>query len=293
MVWICIETQFPDAESLMNFIDAHSHIWTPDTQSYPLAGGYRRAQMEPPSFTVEELQAQMKPAGVNRAVLIQMSFYGHDNSYMTDTMAKFPGTFSGVAVIEQDVGNPAPEMLKLKKQGVRGFRIYPRAFPVEKWLSSGTMHGMWTVGRDERLAMCCLMDPNGLPALDKMCQHYPDTPVVIDHMCRIGVTGTIEEAEVAALCAMARHRFVTVKVSAFYALGAKKAPYIDLGPLIKRLLDAYGPERLMWASDNPYQVVNGHNYQDSINLIKSGLDFLSPTDKEWLLTKSAERVFFS
>jgi len=276
----------------MNFIDAHSHIWTPDTQEYPLAGGYRRAQMDPPSFTAEELQAQMKPVGVNRVVLIQMSFYGHDNSYMTDMMAKYPGMFSGVAVIEQDVGNPAAEMLKLKKLGVRGFRIYPKDFPVDKWLSSGTMHAMWTIGRDERLAMCCLMDPAGLPALSRMCERYPHTPVVIDHMCRIGVTGTVEEADVKALCAMAEHQSVAVKISAFYALGAKKAPYQDLGPMIKRLLDAFGPERLMWASDAPYQVVGGHTYRESIELVRSGLDFLSPSDKEWLLTKTAERVFF-
>lgn len=277
----------------MNFIDAHSHIWTPDTTAYPLAGGYRRAQMEPPSFTVEELQKEMKPIGVNRVVLIQMSFYGHDNSYMTDTMAKFPGQFSGVAVIEQDTGNPQPEMLRLKKLGVRGFRIYPKDFPFDKWLSSGTMHAMWTVAREENLNMCCLMDPNGLPALDRMCRTYPETPVVIDHMCRIGVTGKIEPAELKALCDMAQHKQVTVKVSAFYALGEKKAPYKDLGPMIKQLLDAYGPERLMWASDNPYQVSGGHNYKDSIELIKSGLDFLSNDDKEWLLRKTAERVFFS
>jgi predicted TIM-barrel fold metal-dependent hydrolase len=48
----------------------------------------------------------------------------------------------------------------------------------------------------------------------------------------------------------------------------------------------------MWASDSPFQVVDGHNYRDSIELIKHGLDFLSPTDREWLLRKTAERVFF-
>jgi predicted TIM-barrel fold metal-dependent hydrolase len=276
----------------MNFIDAHSHIWTPDTHRYPLASGYRRAQMEPPSFTVEELQQNMEAVGVNRVVLIQMSFYGYDNSYMTDTIAKFPGTFSGVAVIEQDIGDPTEAMLALKQQGVRGFRVYPKDFPIEHWLSSGTMHAMWTVAREQGLNICCLMDPNGLPALDQMCHIYPDTPVVIDHMCRIGVSGRIEPAEVKALCDMARHKQVTVKVSAFYALGDKKPPYKDLGPLIKRLVDAFGPERLMWASDAPFQVVGGHTYKDSIDLIKSGLDFLSPGDKDWLLMKTAERVFF-
>ena len=49
----------------------------------------------------------------------------------------------------------------------------------------------------------------------------------------------------------------------------------------------------MWASDCPYQVENGHTYRDSIDLIRSRLDFLSQGDREWMLRKTAERVFFS
>ncbi len=52
--------------------------------------------------------------------------------------------------------------------------------------------------------------------------------MVIDHLCRIGVSGTVAEPDVQALCAMAKHKNVTVKVSAFYALGQKKPPYLDL-----------------------------------------------------------------
>ncbi|MCB1091334.1 MAG: amidohydrolase family protein, partial [Verrucomicrobiae bacterium] len=85
---------------------------------------------------------------------------------------------------------------------------------------------------------------------------------------------------------------VHVKTSAFYALGKKKAPYEDLGPMIRRLRDAFGAERLMWASDCPYQVQQGHTYADSIALIRDRLDFLSAEDKAWMLGKTAEKVFF-
>jgi predicted TIM-barrel fold metal-dependent hydrolase len=276
----------------MNYIDAHSHIWTPDTDHYPLAAGFRRANMEPASFTVAELQAQMKPAGVNRVVLIQMSFYGWDNSYMLDAIAAHPKMFSGVAVINQDQANPAAEMLKLKGQGVRGFRIYPQNRDFDRWLDTDGLRKMFAAGADHNLAMCCLMDTNGLPALSKMCGQYPKTPVVIDHLCRIGVSGTISDADVASLCAMSKHQNVNVKVSAFYALGKKTPPYHDLAPLIRRVYEAFGPERLMWATDCPYQVVD-HKYQESIDLILKGLDFLSPADKENILTKTAERVYFN
>jgi predicted TIM-barrel fold metal-dependent hydrolase len=277
----------------MNFIDAHSHVWTPDTKAYPLAAGFRRFDMNPPSFTVEELQAQMQSVGVNRAVLIQMSFYGFDNSYLLDSIRRFPGQFRGVAVIDQNAQEPAAQMRALKPLGIRGFRIYPKNEPIDNWLGSESMHHMFAAGAALRMAMCCLIDPDALPSLDRMCRDFPETPVVIDHLCRIGVSGAIQEQDVEALCRMARHKHVNVKVSAFYALGKKQSPYRDLGPLIKRVYEAFGPERLMWASDSPFQVVGGHQYRASIDLVKTGLDFLSAADKEWLLRKTAERVFFA
>ena len=37
----------------MNYIDAHVHVWTPDTVRYPLAPGYTKENMKPASFTAE------------------------------------------------------------------------------------------------------------------------------------------------------------------------------------------------------------------------------------------------
>ena len=273
-------------------IDAHVHVWTPDTDRYPLSRGFTVADMQPPSFTPEQLFAHCRPCGVERIVLIQMSFYGFDNSYMLDSMRAHRGVFSGVAVIDEDAADVASTMRALKERGVRGFRIRPGERPVETWLDGEGMAAMWQCGADEGLAMCHLINPDSLPLVDKMCRKHPDTQVVIDHFARIGVNGDIPDRDLNGLCELAQHKHTAVKVSAFYALGEKRAPYSDLGPMIRRLLDAYGPERLMWASDCPYQVDPGHNYRDSIELIRDRLDFLSAGDKEWLLRKTAERVFF-
>ena len=78
---------------------------------------------------------------------------------------------------------------------------------------------------------------------------------------------------------------------AFYALGKKAPPYLDLAPLIRRVVRAFGVRRCLWESDCPFQV-DVHSYADSIDLIKSRLDFLSPEDKEWLLWRTAERAIF-
>jgi predicted TIM-barrel fold metal-dependent hydrolase len=61
---------------------------------------------------------------------------------------------------------------------------------------------------------------------------------------------------------------------------------------LKTVVDAFGPERLMWASDCPFQVQCGHTYRDSVDLVAKRFDFLSDADHARLLTKTAEQTFF-
>jgi len=275
-----------------DWIDAHVHVWTPDVAKYPIAEGRQRSEMAPKSFTPEELLVHCQPQGVRRIVLIQMSFYEFDNRYMLDTMKMYPGIFGGVAVIDDTAPKAASTMKELRALGVRGFRLGTSREKAESWLTSASMKAMWQTGAETGQSMCCLANPDALPALHKMCQAFPETQVVIDHFARIGMTGTIQETDLENLLRLAEFPNVCVKTSAFYALGKKAPPYDDLGPMIRRLHDVYGARRLMWASDCPYQVEKGHTYAASISLIRDHLDFLSAEDKAWMLRKTAEKVFF-
>jgi|688.fasta_scaffold01218_8 predicted TIM-barrel fold metal-dependent hydrolase len=275
-----------------DWIDAHVHVWTPDLQKYPLASGFKKSDMQPASFIPEELFAHSQPAGVKRIVLIQMSYYQYDNRYMLDVIKAYPGVFSGVGIVDYQAANVAEKMKELKQGGVRGFRIYPAAGEASKWVEDAGMAKMWLTAHKENLAICPLINPTDLPFIHKLCQKYPDTTVVIDHFARIGLSGQVDPQQLAELCALAKFPKVHVKTSAFYALGKKKAPYTDLLPMIRQVVDAYSPKRLMWASDCPFQVEGGHTYASSIELIRDRADFLSASDKEEMLRGTAERVFF-
>jgi predicted TIM-barrel fold metal-dependent hydrolase len=207
-------------------------------------------------------------------------------------MAKHPGVFSGVAIVDTGT-DPRDRMRELSRRGVRGFRIVAGAQPPDRWLAGDPMAAMWKCGAEEGLAVCPLMDACFLPALEAMCRKFPETPVVVDHFARIGTDGQLRAQDLENLCGLARFKAVRVKLSAFYALGKKRAPYLDLAPMIRRLLDSFGPERLMWASDSPFQVIEGHRYRDSIELIRQGLDFVTAADRQWLLRRTAEKTFFS
>lgn len=284
------------ADPGQGWIDAHSHIWPAETDKYPLTPGQTKADLKPASFTDDELMAVARPEGVERVVLIQHSIYHlFDNSYLIDAVQRHPKRFRVQGMVDDYQPAPGEKMKSLLPKGVTGFRITPFIRKPEersKWLDVPGMVEMWKTGASTRQAMCLLIDASDLQVTDKMCERHPDTPVVIDHFARIGVDGQIRDSDVANLCRLARHKHTSVKISAFYALGQKKPPHDELIPMIRRLYETFGPQRLMWASDSPYQIEGVNSYRASISLVRDRMDFVSREDKDWLLRKTAERVFF-
>ena len=288
----------------MGFIDAHVHVWTDDTAHYPLAPGWKKEDMRPARFTPEDLFKHARPAGVDRFVLVQMSYYypkdisskivyGLDNRYMLDMIALYKNVLVGTVVIDPYGEHPDRLMAELAKKRVRAFRIHPTLskLPPARWLEPEGYTKMFAAGARNHQALSCLIAPDAFPELDRRCRQFPDTPVIIDHLGRIGADGTIRDKDVDTLCALAAHPRVMVKVGAFYALGQKKPPYTDLAPLIRKVVKAFGARRCMWESDCPFQVVRDR-YQDSIDLVRQRLDFLNAEEKDWILRRTAAEFFF-
>jgi len=283
-----------EAGTLDGFVDAHSHVWTDDVAKYPLADNQPVSNLAPRTFTADELMAIARPLGVSRVVLIQHKpYFGVDNSYLADVMAASPGVFSAVARIAAEKPAPEREMVRLKGLGFRGFRIRPGEGGADRWVNSPGIRIMWETAAKEGLAICPLLGPADLGQVDEMCRKSPETTVVVDHFARVGQHGDFPEADVKQLTGLARHPKVHVKVSAFYFLGQKKPPYRDLAALIRRVVDAFGPSRLMWGSDCPYQLEGGNTYAASLDLLRNGLDFLSDSDRRAILKETATKVFFS
>lgn len=275
------------------WIDAHVHVWTSEWATYPISVNFLDHEPEPASFLPADLFAEQEGTGVRRTVLVQMSFYEFGNQFMLDVMANFPGRFGGIGIVNHELKTVGNQMKQMAGRGVRGFRLY--AFPerVKDWDTSPGMKTMWKTGGEEGLAMCCLANPEVLPVIRRMAQNYPETRVVIDHFSRIGRSGSIEASQLNDLLGLAELPNVYVKTSAFYALGKKKPPYLDLLPMFQKVRDAFGAERLLWGSDCPYQVQGEHTYRASLDLVTKHADFLSAEEREQILQGTAEKLFFS
>ena len=282
-------------------IDAHVHVWSADTARFPFAPGYGPGDLWFPSFDGAELVARGEPAGVGRFNLVQMTWYGLDHSYIADLIQRDPRRFAGTGIVPaiSDVGLPEPDgaMQALAEQGIRAFRVRgqstrPDVPGGEQWLDHPAYEAMFRMSAADHLPLSFLCGATDLPEIDRMCARHGDAPVILDHLARLGpATGATAE-DVDALCALARHPRTMVKLSAFGALSQDGPPYLDMLPLVRRVLDAYGPERCMWASDSPLQTAPPHSYETSVGLLAEHADFLSAGDLAQLLHGTAERVFW-
>ena len=138
-------------------VDAHVHVWTPDTRRYPIPPTTHLGDKTGiPSFTPEQLFTHSRPAGVSRVVLVQMSFYEFDNRYMLDCMRAHPGVFGGIAIVDETKPNLRETMKSLGREGVRGYRVYTNRETVAQWGETGHMKQMWAHAGGSR--------PRDLPA---------------------------------------------------------------------------------------------------------------------------------
>jgi predicted TIM-barrel fold metal-dependent hydrolase len=102
------------ADEKLPWIDAHSHIWPPEVDKFPLAMGQTKKNLDPPSFTDDELMKLARPKGVGRVVLIQHSIYHlWDNSYLLDAVKRHPKMFRVQGMVDDHKADPGAAMKKL------------------------------------------------------------------------------------------------------------------------------------------------------------------------------------
>src|SRR5690349_9998516 len=79
--------------------DCHAHILGPAAHyAYSSARVYT-----PPDCLLPDYRHMLKTLGVERAVLVQPSVYGTDNTVMLEAMKTDPARMRGVAVVPDDI----------------------------------------------------------------------------------------------------------------------------------------------------------------------------------------------
>jgi predicted TIM-barrel fold metal-dependent hydrolase len=273
----------PLAAADYRILDPHVHVWKHDP-AFPFAQG---AHVPARDATPEMLMDLMKANGVSRTVLIQVIHYRYDNSYLAGVLKRFPGMFQGVARVDPlDAGAP-DHLSRLTEQGFHGVRLSPSGDASGDWFHGPLMPPLWKRCQDLKVPMTVLAPIGRMPEVALLLEKLPDLTVVIDHMADCPVD---RPAELEKLIALERYPNVFVKISHTWSLSRQPYPWLDAQELVKRLYQAYGPKRLMWATDWPI-VEDRSTYARALTVVRDEMKFFTAEDLRWVLSGTVERVW--
>ncbi len=133
--------------------------------------------------------------------------------------------------------------------------------------------------------------PGRTHLLEPYLKKFPGVQVIVDH-CGVPISGTSTPVDpfegFEKVLKLAHYPNVALKWCHAPLLSSQPYPYPDLLPVLVKVVEAFGPQRVMWASDHS-QSKHHHSWAESLFYIRDSTEF-SETDKEWILGKSVRRV---
>ncbi len=274
-----------EAKQKYRIIDPHVHVWVRDPK-YPWAKETTNLPQE--DRTPEMLLELMKANGVARTVIIQVIHYRWDNRYVADTLKKYPQYFKGVARVNpQDPAAPDHLSKLVQEQGFHGVRLSPGADAASDWIRGPLMPPLWKRCEELKVPMTVLTSTARLADIAKLIEPRPNLTVVIDHMADSPID---RPAELEKLLALKRYPKVFVKFSHTWSASKEHYPWKDTHAQVKRLYEGFGPQRIMWGTDWPVCLKHA-TYEQTLRVVRDEMKFFNEDDKEWVLSKTVERVW--
>jgi len=225
--------------------DCHVHLFGPHAR-YPLA---RERLYTPDPALTSDLMAMLDGAGVARAVLVQPSVYGTDNSCMLDAMAAHPDRFRGVVVI--DSATPEQKLERMHALGARGTRLNlataagksgADAARVVEQLAAKIAPLAW------HLQIFATLDH--VAAIAPIVPRLP-VEVVFDHMALAPAALGPAQPGLSALLRLIETGRAWVKLSGTYRVSGDDYGNAHVTGLARALIAA-NKDRVVWASDWPH-----------------------------------------
>lgn len=275
------------------FIDIHPHIISDDPARYarsPLFGVQSDWSRERP-VTIEGLVAAMDEAGVDKAAIVQSSTcYGYDNSYLVDSVGKYPGRFTAVGSV--DVTQPdAPERIRQwVRKGVNGLRLFTggstAAFDPSS-LDDARSFPAWQVCGELGLSMCIQTDPSGLARVAGLAKRFPKVRIVLDHLGRPDLTDGPPYERAASLFGLKSFENIFLKLTP-RIFGDVKRGQASPETFFPRLIEVFGSQRLAWGSNFP---ASEGKLKDNLAVAKRCLACLPAEDQASIFAGTAQRLY--
>jgi predicted TIM-barrel fold metal-dependent hydrolase len=226
-------------------VDCHCHILDPQRFSYAADTAYRPAGQE--SGSADYFKQLLRSYGVRHALLVgPNSGYGLDNRCLLDAIAQGNGVFKGVAVLPNDAS--LQQLQALQAQGIvgvafnmalQGLDYYDNIGPLLERLQQLGMFAQVQVEGAQMQALAPLLSGSGVR-------------VLVDHCGRPDLSQGEGQPGFQSLLGLASTGRAVVKLSGLQKFSQQDYPFADASWVVRALLQAFGPQQCLWASDWPF-----------------------------------------
>jgi L-fuconolactonase len=274
-------------------VDAHQHFWDPGRADYPwltdALAPIRR------SFGPKDLRPALAERGIDRTVLVQTrSSLEETREFLavaasTDFVA---GVVGWADLTDPDV----PASLESLRLGLGGTRLVGLRHQVHdevdpRWLLRDDVRRGFRAVEEAGLVYDFLVRTRELPAAAATARDFPTIRFVIDHAGKPPIrTGQIEDWA-AAMAPFARLQNVACKLSGMITEADWTAwRPDDLVPYVRRAVEWFGDDRLMFGSDWPVCLVAG-SYAQVFDALQFALGGCSDEARAKIFGANAARVY--
>jgi L-fuconolactonase len=274
-------------------IDIHPHIIANDDTRYPRSPlfGVQSTWSQKRPVSAEQMIAEMDAAGVQKSAVVQASTcYGYDNSYLADSIARFPQRFTGVCSVDVRAPDARQRMAEWKQRGMSGMRLFTGGSTAEmdaSWLNDPLAAPAWNYAGEIGWSVCIQTNQSGLPEIVKLAQRFPQVRIVLDHIARADITDGPPYAAAQSLFDLVKYPNVYLKVTprAFNSAREGKASPESFFP---RLVGVFGANRLAWGSNYP---ASEGPLSALLGVAKASLACLSDADRAWIFAGTAQVLY--
>jgi predicted TIM-barrel fold metal-dependent hydrolase len=250
-------------------IEWNHHLFSSDTVRYPW---HAQATYIPQDTHTDPLSSYvqlMDARGVTHAVVVQPEPYGDDHSVVLNALVREPKRLRASSLFyPKDVDAPRklealikrePRIVATRFHAHRGKEMY-----LDNFADAG-VRALWAKAAELNLIIELHIGPNYAQGARQLIEAFPNTPVLIDHLCE-PLYGTIwEYADVLALTELPN---VTMKLSGLGHIAKDGPDYLSIARLTKLLANVFGPERVVWGGASPETIRKHLAHWSETNIVK-------------------------
>ncbi len=277
----------------MSIIDAHHHVWDLGVRDQDWIRGPDMAAIRR-SFTVDDLRPAAQAAGVGATIVVQTVTVADETPELLALAAADPLVVGVVGWTDLTSGAVGDELARLKScRGGRflaGIRHQVQSEPDADWLRRpDVIRGLRAVAA-AGLCYDLVVRPHQITSAAYAAAAVPGLTFALDHAGKPPIATGAVEGWAADIRELASQPNTVCKLSGLVTEAVPGTPSAAFAPYADVILNAFGPERVMFGSDWPVCLL-ASDYASVVQLAQSLLTGLSDAERRSVFALTAARVY--